>query len=116
MSKASGEDHWEAQRYISPREATAIPTISHQGKTTSEHQDKVDILAGIPFSPPVPSDVDRGQEGPTGQAFERVNNLQTRKPLQDTNNKKSTGPDGIGPLVIRAVSFSWGAPSVVALI
>ena len=92
LRKASGEDRWEAQRYISPREATAIPTISHQGKTTSEHQDKVDMLAGISFSPPVPSDGDRGQGGPTGQAFERVNNLQTRKPFQDTSSKSALAP------------------------
>ena len=64
------------------------------------------MLAGISFPPPVPYDGDEGQEGPPGRAYEKVDDLRVRRAFQKTSGKKSPGPDGISPLVVRTLFFS----------
>ena len=69
LSKAYGEDVWKISGYIPPGEAAAVPTISHQGRTATTHEDKSRMLADISLPPPVPYEGDEGQEGPPGQAY-----------------------------------------------
>ena len=39
-----------------------------------------------------------------------------RRAFQRTSGRKSPGPDGISPLVVRTLFFSWDTARVVALI
>ena len=75
------------------------------------------MLAGISFPHPVPYDGDEGQEGPPGRAYRSIDDLGVRRAFQiSTSGRKCPGPDGIGPLVIRTLFFSWDTARVVALI
>lgn len=91
-----------------------MPTISHQGRVASEHHDKVDMLVGISFPPPVPYDGDEGQEGPPGSAFDAVNMERVPQAFRGTSSK-SQGPDGVGPLAIRCL-LNWDPSRIIALI
>ena len=86
------------QRCISPCGATAIPTTIYQGSTVSEHQDKVDMLAGISSPPPpVPYDGGEGEEGPPGRAFEKIDDFRVRRAFQGTTARRARAPMGFPP-------------------
>ena len=116
LGEAYGENVWAVQRYISPKGAFAVPSITHQGRTASEHQDKVDMLASISFPPPEPYDGNEGQEGPPGRAFEKVDDFWVLKAARGISGKKSPASDGISPLAIRMLFLSWDTQRIVAII
>ena len=115
LNKAYEEDMWKTSGYISPREAAAVPTITHQGETAATHEEKARMLAEISFPPPVPYEGGEGQPGPPGQAFTLADNACVERAFRRTT-KKSPGPDGIGPLALRCLFLEWDTARVEALV
>ena len=116
LNKAYGEDVWKTSGYISPREATAVPTITHQGETAATHKEEATMLAVISFPPPVSYEGGEGQPGLPGQAFTLVDNACIEQAFRRTSAKKSPGPDGIGPLAFRCLFLEWDTARVEALV
>jgi ribonuclease HI len=115
LNEASGEDVWAISRYITPKGAIAIPTITHGSRVAADHGDKVDMLTEISFPPPVPYEGGEGQEGPPGRAYKEVDEARVSTAFQRTSSKKSPGPDSLSPLAIRCL-FDWDPRRVVAVI
>ena len=72
------------------------------------------MLAEISFPPPTRYDGDEGEEGPPGVAYMAVDDRLIAGAFRGTN-KKSPGPDGIGPLAISCV-HGWDPGRITALI
>ena len=65
---AYGEDVWKTSGYISPREATAVPIISHRGARATTHElyeEKARMLAEVSSPPPGPMRWGRRPAGST---------------------------------------------------
>lgn len=73
-------------------------TISHQVVMADRHEDKMAIPMNISFPPPAPYEGDKGQEGPTGTAYQIVDE-------HFPGHKQQGEPraDGIDPLAIQCI-------------
>lgn len=101
LHKADGNNVWSIMTYTKPQRGTTVPTISHNGITATTLDEKASMLINISFPKPIAYEGSKGEPGPPGQAFRRVDSRLVASAFRGTSTKKSPGPDGVNPLAIR---------------
>ena len=91
-------DFWIVTRYTKPQRSTTVPTISHEGRSVENLEDKAKMLIDISSPAPTPYDGGEGQECPPGRAYLQVDENLVRAAFQGTSSKKSPGPERYRPL------------------
>ena len=105
LEEANGDDIWAIPCYTKPQRVTAVPTISHQGVLDEDVTTKANMLVDISFPQTLNYTGDEGHSNQPGTAYQGVNSRLLQRVFPSTSRKKSSGPDGIGPLAI-TISFS----------